>query len=67
MCCDVSKDHVKALAVLSTYKNACVNVNMAGAHGALQIPKSDFNEDEIKRTLESYRNEMTKTTYGNYW
>lgn len=60
MCSDVSRDHVKALAVLNTYKNACIGVNMAGAHGALQIVKNEFDDEEIERILRAYGYEMTK-------
>lgn len=60
MCSDLRRDHLKALAALATYKNACIGVNLAGAHGGLQIVKEEFKPDELKRVVEAYANELSK-------
>lgn len=60
MCEDVEKDHVKALAALSTYKHACVGINMAGAHGGLRICKEDYSLRELKKAVQNFAKEVGK-------
>lgn len=64
---DAKRDHVKALAILSTYKNICMGINFGGAHGALQIMKKDFKEDEIKRMMELYAKDVSRKLNFGIW
>lgn len=60
MCEDVEKDHVRALAALSTYKHACIGINMAGAHGGLRICKEDYTQHELKKAIQNFAREVGK-------
>ena len=60
ICTDLLKDHVRAFSVLSTYKHACVGLNMAGAHGGIKLSGEGYSVKEMKNIIEGYGRELTK-------
>ncbi|CAH1118827.1 unnamed protein product [Phaedon cochleariae] len=60
---NITRDDMKALSVLSTYKNACVGVNMAGAHGGLKIRPQNYSVDELRNIVERYASELVEKGY----
>lgn len=57
---DVNEDQVKALATLSTYKYACLGIDMAGSHGGIVIDPAVYTEEERKSILMKYALELVK-------
>lgn len=67
ICSDLNKDHVKAFSVLSTFKHACLGIEMSGAHGGLKISSYDYEPKELKDIVVSYGKELaTKGFLGSY-
>ncbi|XP_018577510.1 glutamate dehydrogenase, mitochondrial-like [Anoplophora glabripennis] len=60
---NITRDHMKGLAVLSTYRNACMGINMAGAHGGIKICPKNYSPDELQRIVELYCTELIKKGY----
>lgn len=55
---EVSKDMMKALAALATYKYACLGIDMKGSHGGIKVCKSDYSEKELKSIVQKYGLEL---------
>ncbi|KAI4458462.1 glutamate dehydrogenase [Holotrichia oblita] len=67
ICSDLSKDHVRTFSVLSTFKHACLGIDMSGAHGGLKISGFDYNPGELKDIVVSYGKELAKRGFlGSY-
>ncbi|KAJ8933397.1 hypothetical protein NQ314_014037 [Rhamnusium bicolor] len=63
---NITRDHMKALSVLSTYRNACMGINMAGAHGGIKICPKNYSENELQNIVELYTAELIKKGYCTY-
>nr|CAH7745130.1 unnamed protein product [Callosobruchus chinensis] len=59
----ITRDHMKGLSVLSAYKNACLGINMAGAHGGIKIDPTEYSENELKSILENYTVQLMNKGY----
>lgn len=57
------KDHCKALAVLSTYRNACVGINLGGSHGGIKVDPSVYNKSELRDVVQTYTRELSKRNF----
>lgn len=67
ICSDLSKDHVRAFSVLSTFKHACLGIEMSGAHGGLKISGFDYETNELKDIVISYGRELARRGFlGSY-
>ncbi|KAG5892820.1 hypothetical protein JTB14_033384 [Gonioctena quinquepunctata] len=62
---NITRDHMKALAALSTYRNACMGINMAGAHGGLKIRPENYSKSELQNIIEQYASELVGKGYCN--
>lgn len=64
---EVSKDMVKALAALATYRCACFGIDMNGSHGGIKVCKSDYTEEELKSIVQKYALELiNRGALGRY-
>lgn len=57
---DVTKDQFRALAALSTYRYACMDIEMSGSAGGIKIYPKDFSQDEYKSIIEKYSAELAR-------
>ncbi|XP_044262352.1 glutamate dehydrogenase, mitochondrial-like [Tribolium madens] len=57
---DLTRDHVKALATLATYKHACMGVRLAGGHGGVKINPLNYKPIELQRITKKYAAELYK-------
>ena len=55
---DVTRDQMKALAALSTYKHACMGIRLAGGHGGIKIDPTEYTELELQRIVKKYAGEL---------
>ena len=55
---DVTRDQMKALAALSTYKHACMGIRLAGGHGGIKINPTEYTELELQRIVKKYAGEL---------
>lgn len=61
----ISKDMMKALSVLATYKYALFGIDMNGSHGGIKICKSEYTEEEHKVIIQKYILELVnKGSFG---
>lgn len=56
----MTRDQVKALAVLSTYKHACMGIRLAGGHGGVKIDPKNYKPIELQRITKKYAAELYK-------
>ncbi|KAK9754370.1 Glutamate/Leucine/Phenylalanine/Valine dehydrogenase [Popillia japonica] len=67
ICSDLNKDHVRSFSILSTFKHACLGIEMSGAHGGLKISGIDYDTTELKDIVVSYGRELAKKGFlGSY-
>lgn len=59
----VSRDQIRALAALMTYKCACSNVPFGGAKGGIKIKPSDFSSQELQRITRRFTLELGKKNF----
>lgn len=60
---NLTKDQCKALSVLSTYRNACIGINLAGAHGGIKLHTGYYNNYQLKNAIQVYTKELAKRNF----
>ncbi|KAF2902449.1 hypothetical protein ILUMI_03737 [Ignelater luminosus] len=56
----IEKSDIKALASISTYKYACMGIDLTGAYGGIVLSRDFLQEKELQRVIETYTKELTK-------
>ncbi|CAH1128682.1 unnamed protein product [Ceutorhynchus assimilis] len=63
---DITRDHMKALSVLSAMKNFCLGTGLSGAMGGIKINPEEYSEKELRNMIDLYVAELFKKGYCNH-
>ncbi|XP_060526599.1 glutamate dehydrogenase, mitochondrial-like [Cylas formicarius] len=59
----ITRDHMKALCLLSSMKNHCVGIGMSGAHGGIKLCPGQYSERELQSVVRQYIFHMSQKGY----
>ncbi|KAH1012784.1 hypothetical protein HUJ05_011880 [Dendroctonus ponderosae] len=62
----ITRDHIKALALLSAMKNFCIGTGLSGAMGGIKVNPKEYSECELKEIVSLYVTELYKKGYCKY-
>lgn len=62
---NITRDHMKAFSVLSTYRNACLGIGMTGAFGGLKICPQNYSPFELQQILKTFALNLGQKGYCN--
>ncbi|XP_030752617.1 glutamate dehydrogenase, mitochondrial-like [Sitophilus oryzae] len=60
---NITRDHMKALSLLSTMKNCCMGIGMSGAHGGIKIDPRKYSKNELRTIVDLYITELFNKGY----
>lgn len=63
LCEDITRDHMKGLSAISTYKHACMGIKLAGGHGGLKINPKNYSNLELQRIIKKFSAELYAKGY----
>ncbi|XP_017778476.1 PREDICTED: glutamate dehydrogenase, mitochondrial-like [Nicrophorus vespilloides] len=55
---NLSEETMRGLAALSTYRNACYDLDVAGAFGGLQLSKAHYEPEDLQLALSKYADKL---------
>ncbi|RZC38674.1 glutamate dehydrogenase, mitochondrial-like, partial [Asbolus verrucosus] len=55
---NITRDHMKALSCIATYKHSCMGIRLAGAQGGIKIDPKKYSAVELQRIVKKYAAEL---------
>ncbi|KAL1491454.1 hypothetical protein ABEB36_012052 [Hypothenemus hampei] len=63
---DITRDQMKALALLSFMKSSCLGTGLSGAMGGIKIDPKMYSENELKTIIDTYVSQLRIKGYCNH-